>query len=40
MSEDSDVDINTETEIETDTGSDMTYSEKGGNFLEKVQVCL
>ena len=46
MSEDSDVDIYTETEIETDTGSDMTNSEKGGidyshnegNFLEKVQV--
>ena len=46
MSEDSDVDIYPETEIETDTGSDMTNSEKGandyshneGNFLEKVQV--
>lgn len=41
MSEDSDID--TETEIETDTGSDMTNSEQGGNdnegnFLEKVQV--
>ena len=43
MSEDSDID--TETEIETDTGSDMTNSEQGGNdnegnFLEKVQVNI